>query len=149
MGPLPSLWLCLPPHSGEWIAPLLQEHAAAQGQVETPVRQVHHAVAVGAQRRTAGVRWRLVRPGSLLDMGRRWRSAARITPRLRSRRRACRDRISGLILPGSGLPSHGVLAVIATKRQNLDADVGAVRRQLALEYHADLLPAEIPGRVLE
>src|ERR1039457_1758360 len=60
-----------------------------------------------------------------------------------------RDAGSGLILPRNGRPRHGVLAVIAAERQNLDADVGAVRQQLALEDQADLLPAEIPGRILE
>lgn len=50
---------------------------------------------------------------------------------------------SGLILAGSGLPGRGVLAVIVTQRQDLDADAGAVRRQLAFQYQADLLSAEV------
>ena len=39
-----------------------------------------------------------------------------------------RTRNSGLILLRSGRTSHGALAVIVTQRQDLDTDVGAMRR---------------------
>lgn len=101
---------------------------------------------------------RLVRPGDLRDRGSMIfgltpsELAERCTvgpPLASSGGSATPGQTFGLILPGSALPSHGIRAVIATEHQNLDADVGAVRQQLALEYQADFLPAEIPGRVLE
>jgi hypothetical protein len=64
----------------------------------------------------------------------------------RAARRANRN--SGLILLRSGRTSHGVLAVIVTQRQDLDTDVGAMRRQLAPQYQPDLPSVEVPGRVL-
>src|ERR1700683_5035752 len=48
----------------------------------------------------------------------------------------------------SGRFSHCCLVVIITQRQDLNTDVGAVRRQLALQYQPDLLSVEIRGRVL-
>lgn len=48
----------------------------------------------------------------------------------------------------SGRFSHCCLDVIITQRQDLNTDVGAVRRQLALQYQPDFLPVEIRGRVL-
>ena len=55
----------------------------------------------------------------------------------------------GLILLGRGRPGHGILAVIASQRQDRDADVGAVGWQFAAKDQAELLPLEVPPRVLE
>ena len=62
-------------------------------------------------------------------------------------RRQAYDRNSGLILV-SGRFGHWGLDVIITQRKDLNADVGAVRRQLALQDQPDLLSVEVPGRVL-
>src|SRR5208282_83844 len=57
-------------------------------------------------------------------------------------------RNSGLIPLCGGRLSHGVLDVIIAQHQDLDTNVGTMRRQLALHYESDLLPVEVPGRVL-